>query len=49
MKNKTLFKQRAELIEQLLEAVNSPEEFNYLKSEMASLFYFYTDERRCKE
>lgn len=49
MKNKIILQQKLELVEQLLEAVNSKEEFEQLQSEKAQLLNFYTDERRCRE
>jgi len=51
MKNKNLHKPQLELIELLLNAVNSAEEFDYLQAEKSRLvsFYSYTDERRCSK
>ena len=48
MKNKNLQQAQSELIEQLLGAVNSKEEFNYLQAEKARLFstQIYIDVRR---
>jgi len=48
MKNKNLHKVQSELIGQLLEAVNSKEEFDYLQAEKSRLLssHLYIVERR---
>jgi len=42
MKNKNLHKVQLELINQLLEAVNSKEEFDYLLAEKANLSFLFS-------
>jgi len=42
MKNKNLHKVQSELINQLLDSVNSSEEFNYLKAEEIQLSFLFS-------
>ena len=46
MKNKKPIQERLELIDQLLGAVNSKEEFAYLQAEQSRLFFSNIVERR---